>query len=77
MFLLLQYFSPYKLADMRKMANAFNCTVNQLENELMPLILEGQIQARIDSQNKVSTGKLGIVCRQTQLISWCGCLFVI
>lgn len=38
---------------MRKMAAAFNCTVADLENELMPLILDGQIQARIDSQNKV------------------------
>lgn len=50
---LVQYFSPYKLADMHRMASAFNCSVNQLEDELMPLILDGQIQARIDSQNKV------------------------
>nr|XP_026689416.1 COP9 signalosome complex subunit 1 [Ciona intestinalis] len=50
---LIQYFSPYKLADMQKMATAFNCSVNELEDELMPLILDGQIQARIDSQNKI------------------------
>jgi len=48
-----QYFTPYKLADMRRMASAFNSSVNELEDELMPLILDGQIQARIDSQNKV------------------------
>nr|CAB3250794.1 COP9 signalosome complex subunit 1 [Phallusia mammillata] len=50
---LVQYFSPYKLADMHRMANAFNCSVTELEDELMPLILDGQIQARIDSQNKI------------------------
>lgn len=50
---LVQYFSPYKVADMHKMAAAFKCNVNELEDELMPLILEGQIPARIDSQNKV------------------------
>ena len=36
------------------MASSFNTTVNQLEDELMALILDGQIQARIDSHNKVS-----------------------
>ena len=35
------------------MAVAFNTSVNLLEEELMNLILDGQIQARIDSQNKV------------------------
>lgn len=35
------------------MASSFNTTVNQLEDELMALILDGQIQARIDSHNKV------------------------
>ena len=35
------------------MASSFNATVNQLEDELMALILDGQIQARIDSHNKV------------------------
>lgn len=36
------------------MALAFNTSVNLLEEELTHLILDGQIQARIDSQNKVS-----------------------
>jgi len=35
------------------MALAFNTTTSALEEELINLILEGQIQARIDSQNKV------------------------
>jgi len=50
---LVQYFSPYLSADLRLMASSFNTTVNQLEDELMALILDGQIQARIDSHNKV------------------------
>ena len=40
-------------ADMRRMAEAFNTSVVALEDELMQLILDGQIQARIDSHNKV------------------------
>ena len=39
--------------DMRRMAEAFNTSVSALEDELMQLILDGQIQARIDSHNKV------------------------
>ncbi len=35
------------------MALSFNTTTNALEEELIHLILEGQIQGRIDSQNKV------------------------
>lgn len=49
----LQYFSPYLSADMRKMAEAFNTSIGALEDELMQLILDGQIKARIDSHNKV------------------------
>lgn len=54
---LIQYFSPYMSADMRKMSEAFNCTVSELENEIMQLILDGQIQARIDSHNKILYAK--------------------
>lgn len=54
---LIQYFSPYLSADMRKMATAFNRTVNALEDELIQLILDGQIQARIDSHNKILFAK--------------------
>jgi len=50
---LVQYFSPYMSADMKIMAQSFNTTVADLENELTSLILDGQIQARIDSHNKV------------------------
>lgn len=54
---LIQYFSPYLSADMRKMATAFNRTVLALEDELMQLILDGQIPARIDSHNKILYAK--------------------
>ncbi|XP_030572993.1 COP9 signalosome complex subunit 1b [Drosophila novamexicana] len=54
---LIQYFSPYMSADMHKMATAFNSTVGDLENEVMQLILDGQIQARIDSHNKILYAK--------------------
>lgn len=54
---LIQYFSPYLSADMVKMATAFNRSVSALENEIMHLILDGQIQARIDSHNKILFAK--------------------
>lgn len=49
----MQYFGPYRSADLSKMAVAFNTTVVQLEDELMQLILDSKISARIDSHNKV------------------------
>ena len=52
-----QYFSPYLSANMRKMAEAFNTSLALLENELMTLILDNQINARIDSHNKVIVTK--------------------
>lgn len=54
---LIQYFSPYLSADMIKMAQTFNRSVQALENEIMQLILEGLIQARIDSHNKILFAK--------------------
>lgn len=48
------YYSPYLSADLRLMANCFNTSLSSLEDELTALILEGQIQARIDSHNKAS-----------------------
>jgi COP9 signalosome complex subunit 1 len=38
---------------MTRMAQSFNTSTSLLENELMNLILDGQIQARIDSHNKI------------------------
>jgi len=50
---LVQYFSPFISVDMNKMAEAFNTTIVGLEQELGSLIVEGSINARIDSHNKV------------------------
>ncbi|KAG9511083.1 COP9 signalosome complex subunit 1, partial [Fragariocoptes setiger] len=50
---LVQYFSPYSSARMDTMAAAFNTTTSSLEEEVMHLILDGLIQARIDSHNKI------------------------
>jgi len=52
-----QYFTPYKSANLNKMADSFNTTTSALEQELINLILEGQIQARIDSKNKILYAK--------------------
>jgi COP9 signalosome complex subunit 1 len=49
---LVQYFSPFASVDLNIMAQAFNTTVANLEKELSRLIMEGSIQARIDSHNK-------------------------
>jgi COP9 signalosome complex subunit 1 len=49
---LVQYFSPFLSVDMATMATAFNTDVQGLEKELSRLIMEGSIQARIDSHNK-------------------------
>ena len=54
---LIQYFSPYLSADLRLMSTAFNTSIASLEDELMQLILDGQIQARIDSHNKILYAK--------------------
>ncbi|KAL1920755.1 uncharacterized protein VTP21DRAFT_11390 [Calcarisporiella thermophila] len=50
---LIQYFTPFTSVDLRKMATAFNTTVSLLERELAALIMDNQIQGRIDSHNKV------------------------
>lgn len=47
------FYSPYESADLRKMALCFNTPLPDLEDELMQLILDGHIKARIDSINKV------------------------
>jgi len=49
---LVQYFSPFSSVDLNVMAQAFNTNVANLEKELSRLIMDGSIQARIDSHNK-------------------------
>lgn len=63
-----QYFSPYSSVDLHKMATAFNTDVASLENELIALILDGQISARIDSHDKVRIYICGDVCSMNALV---------
>ncbi|CAI0470619.1 unnamed protein product [Linum tenue] len=50
---LIQYTHPFVSVDLNMMANAFKTTVVGLEKELATLITDNQIQARIDSHNKI------------------------
>jgi len=50
---IVQYFSPFISVDLNTMAVAFNTDVLGLEKELSGLIMEGSIEARIDSHNKI------------------------
>lgn len=50
---LIQYTHPFVSVDLRMMANAFKTSVSGLEKELEALITDNQIQARIDSHNKI------------------------
>jgi COP9 signalosome complex subunit 1 len=50
---LIQYFSPFTSVSLSAMADAFNTNLPGLERELAKLIMEGSIQARIDSHNKI------------------------
>jgi len=49
---LVQYVSPFTTVDLHRMAEAFTTNVLNLEKELARLIMEKQIEGRIDSQNK-------------------------
>ncbi|KAG5231328.1 COP9 signalosome complex family protein [Salix suchowensis] len=50
---LIQYTHPFVSVDLHMMANAFKTTVAGLGKELETLIADNQIQARIDSHNKI------------------------
>nr|GEV82453.1 COP9 signalosome complex subunit 1 [Tanacetum cinerariifolium] len=50
---LIQYTHPFVSVDLNKMADAFKTTVAGLQKELEALITDNQIQARIDSHNKI------------------------
>ncbi|KAJ3258091.1 COP9 signalosome complex subunit 1 [Boothiomyces macroporosus] len=49
----LQYCSPFLSIDMHQMAKVFDTTVETLEEQVVSLITDNQLDARIDSQNKV------------------------
>lgn len=50
---LVQYTMPYTTVDLPRMAAAFRTDTVALEKELVALIMDEKIKARIDSQNKV------------------------
>ncbi|CAN8267884.1 unnamed protein product [Cochlearia groenlandica] len=50
---LIQYTLPFVSVDLNRMADAFKTSVSGLEKELEALITDNQIQARIDSHNKI------------------------
>ncbi|KAG9148772.1 hypothetical protein Leryth_013444 [Lithospermum erythrorhizon] len=50
---LIQYTIPFVSVDLHMMASAFRTGVSELEKELEALITDDQIQARIDSHNKI------------------------
>ena len=48
-----QYFQPYTSVSLALMADALGTPIGKLESECAKLINEGQLKARIDSQNKI------------------------
>lgn len=50
---LTQYVSPFSSVDLKKMANVFSTTVENIEKEVAQLIMDKHIKARIDSHNKI------------------------
>lgn len=54
---LVQYFEPYSSACMRRMASSFTTSLGELEQEVIQLIYEGHIKARIDSHQKILFAK--------------------
>jgi len=46
------YFQPFQTIRLDRMSAAFGWTVEEVEKEVVTLIQSGQIQGRVDSQNK-------------------------
>lgn len=62
---LIQYVTPFSSVDLQKMASAFVTTLPGIMKELAALIMDGQVQARIDSHNKVMFARQKDQRRQT------------
>uniref|UniRef100_F1KXA4 COP9 signalosome complex subunit 1 n=1 Tax=Ascaris suum TaxID=6253 RepID=F1KXA4_ASCSU len=54
---IVQYFTPYAVADISHMAEVFRVSVQEMEDELVELIENDGISARIDSYNKIIRAK--------------------
>ena len=57
MLALRQYVLPYKIIDMRDIAKAFGCKLEDIETDLASLITSGKIKAKIDSFKKLLYAK--------------------
>ncbi|KAG1720812.1 26S proteasome subunit RPN7-domain-containing protein [Suillus lakei] len=55
------YFQPFQTIRLDRMSAAFGWTVDEVEKEVVALIQSGQIQGRVDSQNKASENFLAIL----------------
>ncbi|KAK2463351.1 hypothetical protein APHAL10511_004662 [Amanita phalloides] len=51
------YFQPFKSIRLDRMASAFGWTVEEVEQNVVVLIQSGQIEGRVDSQNKILQAK--------------------
>jgi len=54
---LVQYFQPFASIKLERMSTAFGWTVQELERQVVALIQAGEIQARVDRQNKILKAK--------------------
>lgn len=54
------YFQPFETIRLDRMASAFGWSVQEVEREVVALIQSDQIQARVDSQNKVTIHQLRV-----------------
>ncbi|KIJ64919.1 hypothetical protein HYDPIDRAFT_89529 [Hydnomerulius pinastri MD-312] len=51
------YFKPFETIRLERMSAAFGWSVEEVEREVVALIQSGQIQGRVDSQNKILKAK--------------------
>jgi COP9 signalosome complex subunit 1 len=51
------YFQPFETIRLDRMASAFGWSIDEVEHEVVALIQSGQIQGRVDSQNKILKAK--------------------
>jgi len=64
---LVLYFQPFQSIKLERMATAFGWSVDLLEQQIVTLIQKGEIQARVDRQNKILKAKS--VDQRAQLFS--------
>ena len=50
---LILYFQPFQSIRLQRMGEAFGMSIEEIEGHVVRLIQSGQINARVDSRNKV------------------------